>query len=63
MNHFLFQMYELISMQALQLEPENKATINQITMCKQEIKKQNDKEKRLYANMFSKFAEADKKVQ
>lgn len=31
-------------------------------MCKQEIKKQNDKEKQLYANMFTKFADADKKV-
>lgn len=49
-------------MQAQQYEPENKATINQITLCKQEIKKQNDKEKQLYANMFTKFADADKKV-
>lgn len=45
-----------------QLEPDNKAALNQITLCKQEIKKQNDKEKRLYANMFNKFAEADQKV-
>lgn len=44
------------------LEPDNKAALNQITLCKQEIKKQNDKEKRLYANMFSKFADADEKV-
>lgn len=45
-----------------ELEPENKAAINQITICKQEIKKENDREKQLYANMFTKFADADKKV-
>lgn len=45
-----------------QLEPENKAALNQITLCKQEIAQQNQKEKRLYANMFSKFADADTKV-
>lgn len=44
------------------LEPDNKAALNQITLCKADIKKQNDKEKRMYANMFSKFAEADAKV-
>ncbi|XP_055298663.1 FK506-binding protein 59 isoform X2 [Sitodiplosis mosellana] len=44
-----------------QLEPENKAALNQITLCKQEIKRQTDKEKRLYANMFAKFADADTK--
>lgn len=49
-------------MQVKELEPDNKAALNQITICKQEIKKQNDKEKRMYANMFSKFAEADEKV-
>lgn len=55
-------MYICHDSQAQQLEPENKAAINQITLCKQEIKKQNDKEKKMYANMFTKFADADKKV-
>ncbi|XP_031627970.1 FK506-binding protein 59 isoform X2 [Contarinia nasturtii] len=44
-----------------ELEPDNKAATNQITLCKAKIKEENDKEKKLYANMFSKFAEADAK--
>lgn len=44
------------------LEPENKAALNQITICKQSIKEYNDKQKKLYANMFSKFADADNQV-
>lgn len=55
-------MHIWINLQAQELEPENKAAANQITLCKAEIKKQNDKEKKMYANMFTKFAEADKKV-
>lgn len=38
------------------LEPENKAAINQITICKQSIKQFNDKQKKLYSNMFTKFS-------
>lgn len=44
------------------LEPQNKAAINQITKCKSEIQKESQKEKKLYANMFAKFAESDRKV-
>lgn len=55
-------MHICIDFQAQQFEPENKAAANQITLCKAEIKKQNDKEKKMYANMFTKFADADKKV-
>lgn len=36
----------------LELAPENKAAKNQITICNQKIKMQNEKEKRLYKNMF-----------
>ncbi|XP_037919756.1 FK506-binding protein 59 isoform X2 [Hermetia illucens] len=43
-----------------ELEPENKAAINQITICKQKIKEFHEKEKKVYANMFSKFAAVDK---
>uniref|UniRef100_U5ER18 peptidylprolyl isomerase n=1 Tax=Corethrella appendiculata TaxID=1370023 RepID=U5ER18_9DIPT len=42
------------------VEPENKAALNQITICKQRIKEYNDKQKKIFANMFSKFAETDK---
>lgn len=44
---------------AQEFEPENKATANQIAICKQKLKEFNDKEKKLYVNMFSKFAEKD----
>lgn len=41
------------------LEPENKAALNQITICKNKIKQYHDEEKKRYRNMFSKFAIAD----
>lgn len=43
------------------LDPENKAAKNKITICQQRIKAQKEKEKRTFANMFDKFAMADKK--
>lgn len=45
-----------------EVEPENKAAINQITMCKHAIKEYHTKQKKLYANMFTKFAAADTQV-
>lgn len=42
-----------------EIDPENKAAINQITICKHKMKEYHDKEKKVYANMFSKFAKAD----
>jgi tetratricopeptide (TPR) repeat protein len=42
-----------------ELEPENKAALNQITICKQKIKQYHEDEKKRYRNMFSKFAIAD----
>jgi len=44
-----------------QLDPENKAAKNKITHCQQKIKAQKEKEKKTFANMFDKFAMADKK--
>lgn len=44
------------------LEPENKAAINQETICKQKIKEYKEKQKKIYAHMFSKFATTDKQV-
>jgi FK506-binding protein 4/5 len=40
-------------------EPENKAAINQITICKQKMRQYNEEEKARYKNMFSRFADAD----
>ncbi|XP_059480940.1 peptidyl-prolyl cis-trans isomerase FKBP4 isoform X2 [Neocloeon triangulifer] len=44
----------------LKVEPNNKAAANQIKMCGLKIKEQLNKEKRLYKNMFEKFASIDK---
>jgi len=44
-----------------QLDPDNKAAKNKIVHCQQRIKAQKEKEKRTFANMFDKFAMADKR--
>lgn len=41
------------------VDPENKAALNQITICKQKIKQYHDEEKKRYKNMFAKMAVAD----
>lgn len=45
-----------------EIEPENKAALNQITICKQKIKDYNEQQKKVFANMFTKFAKSDKQV-
>jgi FK506-binding protein 4/5 len=42
-----------------EIEPENKAALNQITICNQKIKSYKDDEKKRYKNMFSKYVAAD----
>lgn len=44
-----------------QLYPSNKAAKSQVAMCQKRIKEQHEKDKRIYANMFQKFAERDSK--
>ncbi|XP_056137828.1 peptidyl-prolyl cis-trans isomerase FKBP4 [Lampris incognitus] len=44
-----------------QLYPANKAAKSQVALCQKHIKEQHEKDKRLYANMFQKFAERDAK--
>ena len=46
----------------LEIEPKNVAAAKQIAVCKNLIKKQLAKEKKLYANMFDKFAQQDRQV-
>ena len=41
----------------LRLEPANKAAHSQIRHCRQLLKAQKDKEKKLYAKMFSKMGQ------
>ncbi|XP_058453687.1 FK506-binding protein 59 isoform X2 [Malaya genurostris] len=43
-----------------EIEPENKAAQNQVAICKQKIKDYNDQQKKVFANMFTKFAKSDK---
>lgn len=45
-----------------QIEPENKAALNQITICKQKLKQYHEDEKKRYKNMFAKFSAADNPV-
>lgn len=48
--------------QVLKVQPKNTAASKQISVCTYLIKKQLAKEKKLYANMFDKFAQEDKQV-
>ena len=45
----------------LQLYPSNKAAKAQLVVCQQRIRKQLEKEKKLYANMFERLAEEESK--
>ncbi|XP_019934502.2 peptidyl-prolyl cis-trans isomerase FKBP4 [Paralichthys olivaceus] len=47
--------------QVVQLYPANKAGKSQLALCQKRIKEQHEKDKRIYANMFQKFAERDSK--
>lgn len=47
--------------QVIQLYPNNKAAKSQVVLCQKHIKEQHEKDKRIYANMFQKFAERDSK--
>ncbi|XP_070566241.1 peptidyl-prolyl cis-trans isomerase FKBP4-like [Ptychodera flava] len=47
----------------LELEPNNKAAKHQLAVVRQKIKAQKDKDKRIYGNMFAKFAEQDAKAE
>lgn len=44
-----------------QLYPSNKAAKSQVMLCQKRIKEEHEKDKRIYANMFQKFAERDSK--
>ncbi|OWK03653.1 FKBP4, partial [Cervus elaphus hippelaphus] len=46
----------------LQLYPSNKAAKAQLVVCQQRIRKQLEKEKKLYANMFERLAEEESKA-
>uniref|UniRef100_UPI00398ED0DB peptidyl-prolyl cis-trans isomerase FKBP5-like n=1 Tax=Pristiophorus japonicus TaxID=55135 RepID=UPI00398ED0DB len=45
----------------LQVNPENKAAKTQIVLCQNRIKEHHQRNKKIYANMFQKFADRDSK--
>ncbi|KAM8779304.1 peptidyl-prolyl cis-trans isomerase FKBP5 isoform 1-T2 [Rhynchonycteris naso] len=45
----------------LEVNPQNKAARLQISMCQKKAKEHNERDRRIYANMFTKFAERDAK--
>lgn len=45
----------------LEVNPQNKAARLQISMCQKKAKEHNERDRRVYANMFNKFAEQDAK--
>lgn len=45
-----------------ELEPDNKAAEQGVRQCRQKLKQQADKDRKIFANMFQKFAEQDYKV-
>lgn len=46
----------------IKLDPLNKAAKNQILICSQKTKEASDKERKIYANMFTKLAACNKEV-
>lgn len=48
--------------EVLQLDPSNKAAQSQLAICQKSIREQLAKEKKIYANMFEKFAKTDTQV-
>lgn len=45
----------------LEINPQNKAARLQISMCQKKAKEHNERDRKIYANMFKKFAEQDAK--
>ncbi|XP_065344686.1 FK506-binding protein 59 isoform X1 [Cloeon dipterum] len=60
MNMMNFDVAQKDFEEILKIEPQNKAAANQVKLCAVKIKEELGKEKRLYANMFEKFASIDK---
>ncbi|XP_047505256.1 FK506-binding protein 59 isoform X1 [Pieris napi] len=47
----------------VEMEPENKAAVKQVLLCRNTLQKQKQREKQMYANMFDKFAKHDTQVE
>lgn len=49
-------------LEVLRLDPNNSAAARSVNACTELLKKQRSQEKKIYANMFEKFAKHDKEV-
>ncbi|XP_043389329.1 peptidyl-prolyl cis-trans isomerase FKBP5 isoform X3 [Chelonia mydas] len=56
-----FELAKCDFQKVLEVNPQNKAAKSQITVCQKKMKEHNDRDRRIYANMFKKFAERDAK--
>ncbi|KAL7985235.1 hypothetical protein Chor_003805 [Crotalus horridus] len=56
-----FELAKCDFQRVLEVNPQNKAAKSQITMCQKKTKEHNERDRKIYANMFKKFAERDAK--
>ncbi|XP_053103477.1 peptidyl-prolyl cis-trans isomerase FKBP5 isoform X2 [Hemicordylus capensis] len=56
-----FELAKCDFQRVLEVNPQNKAAKSQITVCHKKTKEHNDRDRKIYANMFKKFAERDAK--
>nr|XP_054761967.1 peptidyl-prolyl cis-trans isomerase FKBP4-like [Lytechinus pictus] len=56
-----FDKAKLDFLKVLEIEPENKAAKNQLTVSNQKLKQHHEKEKKIYGNMFQRFADQDRR--
>lgn len=57
-----FELAKCDFQKVLEVNPQNKAAKSQISVCQKKTKEHNERDRRIYANMFTKFAERDAKV-
>uniref|UniRef100_H3BAW6 peptidylprolyl isomerase n=1 Tax=Latimeria chalumnae TaxID=7897 RepID=H3BAW6_LATCH len=57
-----FELAKCDFLKVLEINPENKAARLQVAACQKKMKEHYQRDKKIYANMFEKFAERDKKV-
>ncbi|XP_074749606.1 peptidyl-prolyl cis-trans isomerase FKBP5 [Strix uralensis] len=56
-----FELAKCDFQKVLEVNPQNKAAKSQISVCQKKTKEHNERDRRIYANMFTKFAERDAK--
>uniref|UniRef100_A0A8C3CEW8 peptidylprolyl isomerase n=1 Tax=Cairina moschata TaxID=8855 RepID=A0A8C3CEW8_CAIMO len=57
-----FELAKCDFQKVLEVNPQNKAARSQISVCQKKTKEHNERDRRIYANMFTKFAERDAKA-